>query len=126
MPLRLLGMFLLVWEPLRVAQELAASLGSIGMRGPLAVVELLAHAAVAALGAAAGLALLDLRPHAPALARVAITASAAVSVQSLYWSVLPGQTMPGDRKVLAALAVAHAASWMIYLWKSRRVRAITS
>jgi hypothetical protein len=114
--------FLFVWEPRKLAGELASSMGTFGMRGPGAVVELLAHAAVAALAVGAAWALWIGNPRAPSFAAVALAASAATAVQSLYWSALPGQTKPGDHLALAILAVAHAAGWIAYLRKSRRVR----
>jgi hypothetical protein len=94
----------------------------MSMRGPGAVMELIAHAAVAALAVGAAWALWIGNPRAPAFAVVALVASAAAAVQSLYWSSLPGQTMPGDHLPLALLAVAHAAGWIAYLRISQRVR----
>jgi uncharacterized protein DUF2569 len=117
-----LCVFLFVWEPRKFAGELGASLGTMSMRGPGAVVELLAHAAVAALAVAAAWALWIGNPRAPAIAVVALAASAVTAVQSLYWSWLPGHTMPGDHLPLAFVAVAHAAAWIAYLRISRRVR----
>lgn len=114
--------FLFVWEPRKLAGEMSASLGTLSMRGPAAVVELTAHAIVAALAVAAAWALWIGNPRAPAFAGVALAASAAAAVQSLYWSSLPGQTMPGDHLPLALVAVAHAAGWIVYLRISRRVR----
>jgi hypothetical protein len=121
--LLLLCAFLFVWEPRKLAGEIGASLDTLSMRGPAAVVELVAHAAVAALAMAAAWALWIGNPRAPAIAAAALAASAAAAVQSLYWSRLPGQTMPGDHLPLAILAVAHAAGWIAYLRISRRVRA---
>jgi hypothetical protein len=124
--IRLLVAFLFVWEPVRVARELTTTLGSFDMRGPVAVVEILAHGAVAALTVAAAQALSNRNPLGPALAGWAVAVSAAADVQALYWSVLPGQTMPGDRGPLALVAIANAAGWLAYLWKSDRVRALRS
>lgn len=120
----LLSAILAVWYPLGFAAELARTLPSIGMRGPAAVVELLAHGAVTALCVAAGWSLWNRRPHGPALARVALVGTALTVVQTLYWSVLPHQTMPGDELPLAALAVAHSAAWLVYLHRSSNVRLI--
>ena len=122
--LLLLCVDLCMWAPVKVAREVGASLGSLGMRGSAAVAELAAHAAVAALSVAAAWALLIGNPRAPAFAAVAIAASGAATVQSLYWSVLPADTMPGHRLPLALVAIAHAAGWMIYLRRSRQVRAL--
>jgi hypothetical protein len=122
----LLSVFLIVWEPMKFARELLSTLGSIGMRGPVAVAELILHAAVAGVAVAAARALWNLSAHGPALARLAVIASAASAVQSLYWSSLPGQTMPGDKAPLAILAIVHASLWTAYLRKSRHVRAISN
>ncbi|MEP6915448.1 MAG: hypothetical protein ABJC89_07370 [Acidobacteriota bacterium] len=122
--LLLLCVDLLLGEPVKLAREVTATLGSLGMRGSPAVVELGVHAAIAAVAVAAGWALSIGNPGAPGFAAVAILVSAAASVQSLYWSVLPSSTMPGDRLPLALAAIAHAAGWMVYLRRSRRVRAL--
>ena len=115
---------LFTWEPMKLARDVSVTLGSLAMRGPAAVVELGVHAAVSALAVAAAWALWIGNPRAPAFAAVAVIASAAATVQSLYWSVIPGNTMPGDRLPLALTAIAHAAGWIAYLRKSRRVRAL--
>ncbi len=118
-PLTLLAVFLFVWEPLRVAGELLGSISTLGMRGPVAFAELAAHASVAAIAVAGSWSLWSGAPHARALAIIALAASAAVSVQSLYWSALPQQAAPGQQLPLAALAVAHSAGWTIYLARLR-------
>ena len=117
-----LCVFLFVWEPRKLAAELGGSLGTLSMRGPGAVAELLAHTIVAALAVTAAWALWIGNPRAPAIAVVALAASAVTAVQSLYWSLLPGQTVPADHLLLASVAVAHAAGWIAYLRFSRRVR----
>ena len=113
--LLLLSVILLVWQPRNFAIELTTTLPSLSMRGAVAIVELLAHGAVAALCVAGGWSLWIARPHGPTLAALALIASAAVGVQSLYWSVLPSQTMPGDHLPMAILIVAHATAWLVYL-----------
>lgn len=113
--LSLLALFLFIWEPLRVASEFTQSLSTIGMRGGPAVVELIAHAIVAAIAVAAAWSLWNGAHHGPAMAIVALILSAAASVQSLYWSRLPHQTPPGAQLPLATIAVAHAAAWVAYL-----------
>jgi hypothetical protein len=122
--LLLLCVDLAAWEPVSLAREVGLTLGSMAMRGTAAVVELTIHAAVAAVAVAASWALWSGNPGAPGFAAAGVVACAAATVQSLYWSVLPGNTMPGDRLPLAALAIAHAAGWIVYLRKSRRVRAL--
>jgi hypothetical protein len=111
-PLLLLAAYLLGWRPITFAVELASTLPSLGLRGPLAALELLFHAAAAALAVAGGRSAWS---GGLTLARAAVVVSAVVSVQSLYWSVLPSQTVPGDELPLAAVAVAHAGAWLLYL-----------
>jgi hypothetical protein len=113
---------LLLWRPLDFALELPMAAPSLGMRGAAGVLELVFHGAVAALAVAAVRALWSGVPGAPLLAGAALVASAAATVQSLYWSVLPHQTVPGDELPLAAVAVAHAAAWLVYLRRSQRIR----
>ena len=114
-PLHVLAVFLFVWEPLRIAEEITQSLPTIGMRGGLAVGELLAHAIVAAVAVAAAWSLWNGADHGPFLATIAVSLSAAVSVQSLFWTRLPQQTAPGAQWPFAILALAHAAGWIVYL-----------
>lgn len=113
---------LLLWRPLDLALTLPLALPSMGMRGGRGIAELMFHAAVAALAVAAVRTLWSGMPAAPLLATAALIASAGASVQSLYWSVLPHQTVPSDRLPLAAIAVAHATLWLVYLARSRRIR----
>ena len=110
---------LLVWRPLDFVVELSSTLPSIGQRGVVGIVELLFHGGVAALAVAAVRALANTLPSALLLARAALVASAAATVQSFYWSVLPHQTMPSDRLPLAALGVVVAGAWLIWLMKAR-------
>ena len=120
----LLCFILFVWAPWSFSMDLGVSLPSLGMRGPLAILELAAHFAATALAVAAGWSLWLSRPHGPMLARVAVIGLALVWVQSLYWTVLPRQTSPGSELPLAALSIAHAAVWLLYLYRSNRIRAM--
>jgi hypothetical protein len=113
--LGLLCLALLLWRPLDFAIELPTTLPSLGMRGPVGAIELLFHAAVAALAVAAVRALWGGMPAAPLLARVALVASATAAVQSLNWSVLPRQTAPGESLPLSIIAIVHAGLWLVYL-----------
>jgi hypothetical protein len=92
------------------------------MRGPLGVIELLWHGAVAVTAVAAARALWSESPAGPQLATIAVIASAAASIQSLYWSVLPHQTKPGDERILATLSIVHAAFWLVYLRRRRQIK----
>ena len=115
--------FLAAWQPLRFASEVSLSLGTLEMRGPAGMLELIVHGLVTALAVAAGWGLWVGNPGAPVFAALAVAGSAIVAVQSLYWTRLPMNTMPGDRLPYAIVAIAHAAGWIAYLRKSRRVRA---
>jgi hypothetical protein len=118
-PVRVLAVLLFVWEPMRVATELLTSMPTLGMRGPIAIAELAAHAVAAAIAVAAGRALWTGAPHGPSLAIAALVASTAVSLQSLYASALPQQTSPGQHLPFAILAVIYAAGWIAYLRRTR-------
>jgi hypothetical protein len=122
--LLLLCAVLLVWQPLSFAVKASSTLPSLGMRGVAGAVELIAHGIVAALSFAAGWALWQATPAGPMLATIAIVAAGATGVQSLYWSVLPSNVFPSDRLPLAALVVAHAGAWVLYLRRSKRIRAL--
>jgi hypothetical protein len=120
----LLSVFLFVWEPLRFANELTGAMGTLAMRGGPGAVELVVHATIAAIGVAAAWGLWIRNPRAPMLASIAVAASALATVQSLYWSYLPGNAVPGEGLPLSIVAIAHAAGWIAYLRYSRRVRIV--
>src|SRR5688500_8374224 len=92
----LVAALLVFLEPLRFAAEALAVIPTITYRGVLALIELVAHGLVAALSAAAGLSLWNGSPDGARLARVAIVAVTARSIQSLTWTVLPNNTPPGS------------------------------
>lgn len=116
----ILSVYLLGWVPVGFASELLSALPSIGRRGTPAVLELLGHAVVAMLGAAAGRMLLIRSPSALPLAAAAVVASLVVALQSLYWTSLPRDVAPGDRLPLALASCAHAAFWLAFLGAERR------
>ena len=117
--LLVLGVFLMAWEPLRVAAEFQSAIGTIGMRGWFATAELITHAAIAVFCVASGWALWNGNPAGPGLAAYAVAASAVVTIQSLYASALPHQTVPGEQLPFAIIAVVNAAGWMIWLNRLR-------
>jgi hypothetical protein len=103
--LRIVSVLLIAWEPLRFAGEALRVLPSIGYRGAIAGVELLLHAVVAALSAGAGFALWNGTPDARRIATIAVIVMMARAVQSVYWSVLPNSTKPGDEVWTAGVAL---------------------
>jgi hypothetical protein len=111
---RLLAVLLFAWAPLTFASEIP-SMPSLTMRGAPAQAELAAHGLVAVLSVAAAWALWVGNPEGVRIAAVAVAAVAAAAIQSLYWTWLPRNTMPGDKLPLAALIVAVASGWLVYL-----------
>ena len=116
--IRVLGAFLIFWEPLHFAAEALGVLPTIAYRGAIAIGELILHGIVAALSTAAGLALFNGSPAGRRLATFAVLAVPARTIQSLYFSVLPNNTTPGAEPVYAGLAVAAAVVAILVL--SRR------
>ena len=114
------------WVPLNFSAELSMTLPSVGMRGGVAVLELVAHGAATALSVSAGYALWLRRPHGPMLARAALVVNTLVAVQRHYWSILPSQTIPGDELWLSIAAVLHAVAWLLFLQRSSRVREMSA
>ena len=117
--LRLVAALLTLWEPLRFASEALMVLPTIAYRGPLAAVELVVHAGVAALCAAAGLALSNRSPDGRRLAIIALIVSLVRAGQSLYWSVLPDNTRPGDEPLILGAAVLVSALAMAVVLRRR-------
>lgn len=116
--LRIVSLLLIAWEPLRFAGEALRVLPSIGYRGTIAGVELLVHGLVAALSAGAGFALWNAAPDARRIATIAVIVLMARAVQSLYWSVLPNNVMPGDEAYAVGLPVVIGAMMLFVIRRS--------
>ena len=102
------------------AGEALTVVPTIAYRGLVAAIELSIHGGVAALAAAAGLALWNASPPAPRLGTIAIIASALRMVQSLYFSTLPNNVVPGDERTLAIATVIVAAIALVVIHTSER------
>ncbi|MEO5897543.1 MAG: hypothetical protein ABIS06_17775 [Vicinamibacterales bacterium] len=102
------------------AGEALTVVPTIVYRGLLPAFELAAHGVVAALAAAAGLAIWNSAPAALRLGTVAIIASAARTVQSLYFSRLPNNVVPGDEPTIAMASVVVAALALAVISRSER------
>ena len=111
----LLCAYLLLWVPIGFAYELFVTLPSIARRGPAAFAELAVHGAGAAICAAGGWTLLVRSPAAASAAAGAVIVGALLSIQPLFWTVLPRQVAPGERVPLTALAIAHAVFWLVMI-----------
>jgi hypothetical protein len=116
--------YLALWQPLTFAAEVTGAMGTLGMRGPAAVIELGVHGCITAFAVAAAWGLWIGNPNAPAMAEAAVACCALEVLQSLAWSRLPHDIPPGDRLPIALAAITHATGWIVYLRKSRRVRSL--
>lgn len=105
----LVAILLIGLEPLHFAGELLSVLPTISYRGWVAFLEIALHAGVAALCVMAGFALLNAAPDARRIGTIAIAASFVRVIQSTYFSVLPGNTIPGDEPLRAGAAAVAAA-----------------
>jgi hypothetical protein len=124
--LLLLCAYLGIWQPVSFAAESSLALGSVSMRGTIGVLELTVHAAITAIAVAAAWALWIRNPNAPRMAEIALVGGALATVQTLSFSRLPHDVVPGARLPIALFAIAHATGWIVYLRRSRRVRSYYS
>jgi len=113
---------LLVWQPVSLALGAAGTLGALAVRGAPAGLALAARLVVAAVGIAAGLALVDRRAGAVTLARSALVLSAAMDLWIYATPYLPNNRTPGDTPLYVAASLAYHAAWLAYLARSKRVR----
>jgi hypothetical protein len=120
--LLLLSRLLIVWQPLNLAVAGMTALGSIGVRGPAVAGILALRAIVTAVGVAAGIALSDRRAGAVWLAKVALASAAATDLFVYTTSYFPSNRAPGDTIFYIAASLAYHGGWLMYLFRSRRVR----
>lgn len=118
-PALLLAAYLLGWVPFTFANELFAAAPSVGMRGAPAIVELVLHAIVTLLCAAAGWMVLAGSPSAGTAATAAVLARGAVSLQVLLYSFLPRNVPPGARLPMALLTAGLTVFWLVVISFSR-------
>jgi len=118
----LLCVLLLVWQPIILALTASSVLDALPVRGlPLAIV-LIVRIVAAALGIAAGLALIGRRPGAVALAKVSLVVSALTDLFVYLTPYFPSNRAPGDTTVVVVASLAYYAVWLTYLYRSKRVR----
>jgi hypothetical protein len=122
--LGLLCRVLILWQPVSLGLVGSSALNSLSVRGlPLALV-LLGRIAVAAVGVAAGLALWRRRPGAVTLARASLLLSAAADVFVYSTPYFPDNRPPGDSTLILAASMLWYGIWLMYLWRSKRVRQV--
>jgi hypothetical protein len=120
--LLVLCVLLLVWQPLSLGLLASGVLDDLALRGvPLALV-LVLRVIVAAFGIAAGLALVNRRPGAVALAKASLVASAATDVFVYATPYFPSNRMPGETPFYIAAALAYYIVWLAYLFRAKRVK----
>lgn len=119
-----LCLLLIVWQPVIVGLSAARVVDSLAFRGLPAALVLALRLVVAALGVAAGLAILQLRFGALLLARVALVAAAATDVFVELTPYFPNSRAPGETAIYVAASLIYYGIWLIYLSRSRRVRAL--
>ena len=120
--LLLLSRLLIVWQPLNLAVAAMGALDAIAVRGPVVVMVLVIRMVVTALGIAAGIALSNRHAGAVTLAKAALLCSAATDLFVYSTPYFPNNRMPGDTIYYVAGSLAYHGAWLMYLFRSRRVR----
>jgi hypothetical protein len=122
-PLLILTRLLIVYQPVSLALSASAALQSLSIRGSPLAAAIVVRVAVTALCVAAGLALTNRHSGAVALARAALVASAACDVFVYTTPYFPTNLPPGDAPLYVAGSLVYHTGWLLYLLRSRRVRA---
>jgi len=120
--LLLLCIALLVWGPIRAALVASNALPALAVRGTSLALALLALTFVTSFGIAAGIALLMRQGPALAMAKAAVVLSAAMDLVIYLSSYFPSNRMPGDTPIYVAGSLAYHGAWLVYLFRSRRIR----
>ena len=118
----LLCRLLLVYQPLSFAVSISSALGSVTTRGAGFLVAIAIRIVVTALSVAAGLALTNRQPGAVSLAKFALVCSAACDLFIYTTPYYPNNRPPGDTPLYVAASLLYHAIWLVYLFRSKRVR----
>jgi len=121
--LLLLCRLLVVFHPLSLAVTASGALSAVAVRGTAVVLILILRLVVVGFGMAAGRALQTLQPGAVTLARLALAASAATDLFVYTTPYFPNNRLPGDTVYYVAASLAYHGAWLLYLPRSKRVRA---
>ena len=121
--LLLLCRLLVLFHPLSLAVTAAGALGALSSRGTAVALILILRLVVVGFGMAAGRALQAVQAGAVTLARAALLASAATDVFVYTTVFFPNNRPPGDTPLYVAATLAYHGAWLVYLMRSRRVRA---
>ena len=124
--LLLLCLLLILWHPISFALLASTMLVRLAARGvPLALI-LLARVVILGCGIAAGLLLLRRRRAGVGLAKITLALTAIVDVVVYSTPYFPLNLPPGDAPLYAAASVVYSAVWIIYLFRSKRIRRLLS
>ena len=116
----LLGLGLLLFEPLNFAVKALTVVPTIVYRGWLPAIELTLYGCVAAVNAAAGLSLLNGTPAAYRLATIAVLAACARTIQSVSFTSLPNETVPGQEPYVIIAALTFTIIALAIIRRSAR------
>jgi hypothetical protein len=120
--LLLLVLVLLAYQPLDLAAALSTAIDALPIRGLPLALGLVARVLVAAVGVAAGISLLNRRPAAVALARVALVLGAGMDLVEYSTRIFPSNRVPGTTPLLATASIVFYGGWLLYLSRSKRVK----
>ena len=124
--LLLLCRLLVVFHPLSLAVTASNALSAMSVRGTAVALILILRLIVIGFGMAAGRALQSLQPGAVTLAKAALLLSAAADVFVYTTPYFPNNRLPGDTKYYVIASLSYHSAWLMYLARSRRVRATYS
>jgi hypothetical protein len=114
---------LLIWQPISAGLVASSILSSLTIRGlPTALIVAL-RILVTGFGVGAGLALFGRRPAGVVLAKVSLVASAATDLIVYLTPYVPSHRAPGETPLYVLASLTYCAAWMVYLIRSKRVRA---
>jgi len=119
-PLLILALLLLAWQPFSLAMTMSGLLDELSVRGAGLGLILLMRLAAAGLGIAAGLALFRRQPGAIAIAKASLVFSALVDIVVYATPYSPNNRPPGDATIILGASLLYYAGWFIYLRASSR------
>ncbi len=120
--LLLLCAVLIVWKPIRTGLVVSSALAALTLRGAPLGALIVVQVGVAAFGLASGLALIGRNGPALTMARMSLVAAAATDSFVYLTPYFPSNSLPGVERFQVVAGVLHAAGWLAYLARSRRVR----
>jgi hypothetical protein len=122
--LALLCVLLLLWHPTTFALRASRGVGALPVRGALLGVMLIVDLGVTACGAAAAVALWRRQPIGVGMAKVALIAGGIFDLLRYTTTLVPNSLMPGDAPFYVVVTLIYFGGWLLYLFRSRRVREI--